>query len=127
MKPQDLDPLCSPYTKEIWIGRNVDLDLLSNFPQEYARIMGGIKRNRKLFNRNNGGERVGREMFQGGRRPPLNSSPRIWPLGRFPARPVVPAYPAVLPSAPGQRSSRLGRHGRTARMVLPVKPNRYYR
>ena len=51
MKPQDLDPLCSPYTKEIWIGGNVDLDLLSIFPQEYERIMGGIKRNRKLFKR----------------------------------------------------------------------------
>ena len=49
MKPQDLDPLCSPYTKEIWIGGNVDLDLLSIFPQEYARIMGGIKRNNNLL------------------------------------------------------------------------------
>ncbi len=48
-KPQDLDLLCSPYTKEIWIGGNVDLDLLSNFPQEYARIMGGMGRNGKLF------------------------------------------------------------------------------
>jgi hypothetical protein len=48
-KPQDLDLLCSPYTKEIWIGGNVDLDLLSIFPQEYARIMGGMGRNGKLF------------------------------------------------------------------------------
>jgi hypothetical protein len=26
------------------IGENVDLDLLSHFPQRYARIMGGIER-----------------------------------------------------------------------------------
>ena len=68
MKPQDLDPLCSPYTKEIWIGGNVDLDILSLFPQEYARIMGGNKRNRKLFNSINGGEGVGRYIAQGRRR-----------------------------------------------------------
>ena len=68
MNPQYLDPLCSPYTKEIWIGGNVDLDLLSIFPQEWARIMGGIKRNSKLFNSKNGGERVRKAMKQGGRR-----------------------------------------------------------
>ena len=52
MNPQDLDPLCSPYTKEIWIGGNVDLDLLSNFPQEYSIIMGGKWGNGKLFKGN---------------------------------------------------------------------------
>ena len=62
MNPQEICKKCSPYTKEIWIGGNVDLDLLSNFPQEYARIMGGIKRNSKLFKSNNGGERVGRDF-----------------------------------------------------------------
>ena len=41
---QDLDPLCSPHLEERWIGGNVDLDLLSLFPQRYARIMGGIER-----------------------------------------------------------------------------------
>jgi hypothetical protein len=41
---QDLDPLCSPYLEERWIGENIDLDLLSLFPQRYARIIGGIER-----------------------------------------------------------------------------------
>ena len=41
---KDLDPKCSPHLEERWIGGNVDLDLLSLFPQRYARIMGGIER-----------------------------------------------------------------------------------
>jgi hypothetical protein len=40
---QDLDSLCSPHLEERWIGGNIDLDLLSFFPQKYARIMGGIE------------------------------------------------------------------------------------
>ena len=41
---QDLDPLCSPHLEEILIGGKIDLDLLSLFPQEDARIIGGIER-----------------------------------------------------------------------------------
>ena len=41
---QDQDLLGSPHLEERWIGGNVDLDLLSLFPQRYARIMGGIER-----------------------------------------------------------------------------------
>jgi hypothetical protein len=41
---QDLDPMGSPHKEEKVIGENVDLDLLSLFPQRYARIMGGIER-----------------------------------------------------------------------------------
>jgi hypothetical protein len=41
---QDLDPLCSPHLEERWIGGNIDLDLLSLFPQKYARIMGGMEK-----------------------------------------------------------------------------------
>jgi hypothetical protein len=41
---QDLDPMGSPHKEEKVIGRNIDLDLLSVFPQRYARIMGGIER-----------------------------------------------------------------------------------
>jgi hypothetical protein len=40
---QDLDSLCSPHLEERWIGGSIDLDLLSLFPQKYARIMGGIE------------------------------------------------------------------------------------
>jgi hypothetical protein len=41
---QDLDPMNSPHKEEKVIGGNIDLDLLSLFPQRYARIMGGIER-----------------------------------------------------------------------------------
>jgi hypothetical protein len=41
---QDQDPIGSPHLEEKVIGGNVDLDLLSLFPQRYARIMGGIER-----------------------------------------------------------------------------------
>jgi hypothetical protein len=54
---QDLDPIGFPHKEEKVIGRNVDLDLLSLFPQKDARIMGGMGRKSKLFKVNNGGER----------------------------------------------------------------------
>jgi hypothetical protein len=54
---QDLDPLCSPHLEEILIGGNIDLDLLSLFPQKYARIMGGMEEGGQVFKVNNGGER----------------------------------------------------------------------
>ena len=38
---QDLDPRGSPHTEEKVIGGDVDLDLLSLFRQEQARIIGG--------------------------------------------------------------------------------------
>jgi hypothetical protein len=41
---QDLDPLCSHHLEERQIGRNIYLDLLSAFPERYARIMGGTER-----------------------------------------------------------------------------------
>jgi hypothetical protein len=54
---QDLDLRGSPHIEEILIGGNIDLDLLSLFPQKDARIMGGMGRKSKLFKVNNGGER----------------------------------------------------------------------
>jgi hypothetical protein len=39
------------------IGGDVDLDLLSLFPQKDARVMRGMGRKGKLFKVNNGGER----------------------------------------------------------------------
>jgi hypothetical protein len=41
---QDLDPIGSPHLEEILIGGKIDLDILSHFPQEDARIIGGIER-----------------------------------------------------------------------------------
>ena len=41
---RDLDPKGSPHIEDEVIGGNVDLDLLSIFPQELARIIGGIVR-----------------------------------------------------------------------------------
>jgi hypothetical protein len=61
---QDLDPIGSPHIEEKMIGGNVDLDLLSLFPQKDARIMGGMGRKEKLFKVNNGGERNGRANLQ---------------------------------------------------------------
>ena len=40
---QDLDLGGSSHKESDLIGEDVDLDLLSLFPQKYARIMGGIK------------------------------------------------------------------------------------
>jgi hypothetical protein len=61
---QDLDPIDFPHIEEIMIGGNVDLDILSLFPQKDARIMGGMGRKGKLFKVNNGGERNGRANLQ---------------------------------------------------------------
>jgi hypothetical protein len=55
---QDLNPRCSPHLEEEVIGGNVDLDLLSLFPQKDSRTMGGRKREVKLAKVNNGGERI---------------------------------------------------------------------
>ena len=46
---QDLNPLGSPHSKGVWLGGIVDLDLLFLFPQEYARIMGGIGEERQAL------------------------------------------------------------------------------
>jgi hypothetical protein len=40
---QDLDPIGSPHLEEKVIGGNVDLDLLSLFPQKDARNMEGME------------------------------------------------------------------------------------
>jgi hypothetical protein len=54
---QDLDSLYSPHLEERWIGGNIDLDLLSLFPQKDARNIRGMERESKLVKVNNGGER----------------------------------------------------------------------
>jgi hypothetical protein len=54
---QDLDSLCSLHLEERWIGGNIDPDLLSLFPQKYARIMGGMEEGGQACKVNNGGER----------------------------------------------------------------------
>jgi hypothetical protein len=56
---QDLDPNGSPHLEEKLIGRNIYLDLLSLFPQDLARIMGGGGRESKASRSSNGGEREG--------------------------------------------------------------------
>ena len=54
---QDQDLLGSPHLEEEWNGGNVDLDLLSLFPQKVARIIGEIERSQVQENVSNGGER----------------------------------------------------------------------
>ena len=45
---QVLNPLGSPHLEERWIGGNMNLDLLSLFPQEIAIIIGGIERSQNF-------------------------------------------------------------------------------
>jgi hypothetical protein len=73
---QDLDPKGSPHLEEKLIGRNIDLDLLSLFPQDYARIMGGRGRESKA-SRSTMEERENRKPpAQGGTRGPFIGPPR---------------------------------------------------
>jgi hypothetical protein len=61
---QDLDPMGSPHKEEKVIGGNIDLDLLSLFPQRYARIMGGIERWSSFPRSIMEGEREGKTSYQ---------------------------------------------------------------
>jgi hypothetical protein len=61
---QDLDPLCSHHLEEGQIGGNIYLDLLSAFPQRYARIMGGTERWASFPRSKMVGEREGGEPTQ---------------------------------------------------------------
>jgi hypothetical protein len=45
---QDLDPIGSPHLEEKVVGGNVDLDLLTLFPQKDARNMGERRREGKI-------------------------------------------------------------------------------
>ena len=64
----DLHLVGSPHLEERWIGGNVDLDLLSLFPQRYARIMGGIERGQAFPRSTMAGERGEKRATQGRRR-----------------------------------------------------------
>ena len=61
---QDLDPKGSPHKEEKVIGGDIDLDLLSLFPQRYARIMGGIERWASFPRSTMEGERRKNELTQ---------------------------------------------------------------
>jgi hypothetical protein len=61
---QDLDPMGSPHKEEKVIGGNIDLDLLSLFPQRYGRIMGGIERWASFPRSTMEGERGENELTQ---------------------------------------------------------------
>jgi hypothetical protein len=65
---QDPDPIGSPHLEEKVIGENVDLDLLSLFPQRYARIMGGIERWTSFTRSTMEGDRGENELAQARRR-----------------------------------------------------------
>jgi hypothetical protein len=57
------------------IGGNVDLDLLSLFPQDLARIMGGGGEREQSFKVNNGGERKSQKLTPLGKKGALYRSP----------------------------------------------------
>ena len=63
---------------------NIDLDLLSQIPQKYVRIMGGIKRGTSFSKVNNGGrergKRAGRSLALWGRKGPFIGPHEIEPL-----------------------------------------------
>src|SRR6266480_3364964 len=54
---QDLDPIGFPHKEEKVVGGNVDLDLLSLFPQKDSRSIGGMEERGQALKVNNGGER----------------------------------------------------------------------
>ena len=88
------------------IGEDVDLDLLSLFPQMGARIMEGL-RERQLTEVTNGEEQWGKRAVRRERgEGPLKRHGKICPLGWNRPRPEVPAWSAVLPLA----SERKGNH-----------------
>jgi hypothetical protein len=79
---QDLDSLCFPHLNERWIGGSIDLDLLSLFPQKYARIMGGMEEEGQDIQ----GQQWRREMpktcsSQGGRRGIYTPLPKMTVAG----------------------------------------------
>jgi hypothetical protein len=77
---QDLGPLCSPHFEDRWIGGNIDLDLLSLFPQKYARIMEGMEEGGQALKINNGGERSPKTWLAPGGRRSIYRWVKIWPL-----------------------------------------------
>ena len=68
---QDLDPRGSPHIEEKVIGGNVDLDLLSLFPQELARIIGGIERKQARRRSTMGGNHELKRIRLSGEEDPL--------------------------------------------------------
>ena len=98
------------------IGGNVDLDLLSLFPQEGARIIGGIERKQSSRKVNNGGERAAKRLEnRWGRRPPFIAPTKSNRYSRFCTAVVQPL------EAPVQLVFT-GSHCRNAQAVQPVEP-----
>ena len=83
---QDQDLLGYPHLEERWIGGNVDLDLLSQIPQRYARIMGGIKSKASFSEgqqwRREKGKTCSKAWGTVGEENPLNRSPRKGAVGQ---------------------------------------------
>ena len=79
MELQELDRKGSPHLEERWIGGNIDLDLLSQIPQRYARIMGGIGRGasfpRSTMEEREGEKRAGQSLAFGEEGGPFYRSP----------------------------------------------------
>ena len=76
----------------------MDLDLLSLFPQEGARIIGGIERKQSSRKVNNGGERAAMDKKTVGEEDPFyraTPNPTVTCAGRVQA--VLPLLRAVLP------------------------------
>ena len=99
---QDQDLLGSPHLDERWIGGNVDLDLLSQIPQRYARIMGGNERGAS-FPRSTMEEREGEnscleELLSLGKKRPFYRSHEKEPLQEN----FTPEFPVTRAGNSGQ-------------------------
>ena len=91
----------------------MDLDLLSLFPQEGARIIGGIERKQSSTKVNNGGERAAMDKKTVGEEDPLYRPP--------PNLPVTAVFAL-------QRYNRLKhRYNRYSRVPTAEMPRRYNR
>ena len=87
------------------IGRNVDLDLLSLFPQMGARIMEGL-RDRASFSSSKMEERESeRSPAQGGRRGVFIPPKKIEPLGKNQGRIIRPKLGPDNPAPPENLAS----------------------
>jgi hypothetical protein len=117
------------------IGRNIDLDPLSLFPQDWARIMKGERRESKALRFNNGGEREKEATAQAGRRGPFIGPPRKLAIAGHLPRSLRPWGWSLRPQISGHESQSLRTHyrgvhhswnreGRSLRTLGPESPAR---
>ena len=107
---QDLDPKSSSHLEEKLTGGNVDLKLLSLFPQKVARSIGGIERSQAQEDVNNGGKmssKNGPKLETKWGRRPLKREGRNLPVGGK----NVKGRPSGRPGRGNGREGHIGKSG----------------